>query len=494
MKFFFHNWPLVADPDLESREVKLFSIIVALGALLRFVNLGQRQLWVDEIIQLQSFSHSSLGESLASVINIVAAAPLDFMIQHLFVILWGQSEFAARFHAALFGSLSLPALYWVGKRFFSTQVALLGMLLFALYPLHHQYSQEGRNYSLFCFLSLSCYYLLCRALGSRRAGWWILYTLAATLLLYTNYFGGVLLISQAVFLISLKSETVRRSLKFPLHRSWMPTFLLFLLSAGAAALAFLPWLLATLHRTIWDSPNIFSETGLFLRIFKEISGGGYPLSLLLLPLFGLGVHQLLRRQQWAAAALLLVWFIFPLPIILFLDWSRQYFFPIRQLLFTTPALFLGVAMGMERLPGLFGTERRGQQVRMTILILIMVLSLGSIYRHAGREHADWKGLAQGLQTTVLGDDRVVAPNIDNVLSYYYPEMDERNLPIQQLGEGDEFLPNQQGQRIYLVASIYMTANQKETVNQLLAVHDGRPVHQFKGFQVYDLRINRRAPN
>ncbi len=483
-------WPLTADPGVESREVKLFSLIVAGGALLRFFNLGQRQLWVDEIIRLQPFSHSSWGESLAAVINIVAAAPLDFMIQHLFVALWGQSEFAARFHAAFFGSLSLPVLYWMGKRFFSTQVALLGMLLFALYPLHHQYSQEGGNYSLFCFLSLSCYYLLCRALGSRRAGWWILYTLAATLLLYTNYFGGVLLISQAAFLISLKSETVRRSLKFPLHRSWMPSFLLFLLCAGAAALSFLPWLLATLHRTIWDSPNIFSEAGLFLRIFKEVSGGGYPLSLLLLPLFGLGVHQLLRRQHWAAAALLLVWFVFPLPIILFLDWSRQYFFPIRQLLFTTPALFLGVAMGIERLPGLIGTERRGQKVRMTILILIMVLSLGSIYRHAGRDQADWKGLAEGMKTTVRGDDRVVAPNIDNVLSYYYPEMDERNLPIQQLVDGDEFLPTPQRQRIYLVASIYMTANQKETVNQLLAVHEGRPVHQFKGFQVYDLRLKR----
>ncbi len=39
-------WPLTADPGVESREVKLFSIIVALGALLRFFNLGQRQLWL----------------------------------------------------------------------------------------------------------------------------------------------------------------------------------------------------------------------------------------------------------------------------------------------------------------------------------------------------------------------------------------------------------------------------------------------------------------
>ena len=96
----------------ENGEAKFFSLILAFGVLLRFSNLGQSQLWVDEIIQLQTFSGASFRENLADITRIVAATPLDFMLQHLFVTIFGESEFGARFHAALFGSLSpSPALF-----------------------------------------------------------------------------------------------------------------------------------------------------------------------------------------------------------------------------------------------------------------------------------------------------------------------------------------------------------------------------------------------
>ena len=488
-KNFFKRF-LVSDPNKKNQEIKLVSLIFAFGAFLRLFNLGQRQLWVDEIIQVQCFVYPSFRENLIAIIDIVAATPLDFMVQHFFVTLLGQSEFGVRFHAALFGILSLLIFYWIIKKFCSTQVALIGMFLFAVYPLHHQYSQEGRNYSLFCFLALSCYYLLCRALESKRFSWWFLYTLTTILLLYTNYFGGVLLISQAAFLIALKFGIVNRSLRVPLYRKWGPTFCLFLLCAGVASLVFFPWLLATLHRTTWDSPNIFLETGLFFRVFKEISGGGYPLSIVLLSLFVIGVGQLVRRQRWAAVALLVAWFIFPFPIILFLDWSRQYFLPIRQLLFTTPAMFLGVAIGIEGLSGLFRSARRSQKIQVMILVLIFMLSLGSIYRHAGREHADWKGLAEGVAKIVRDNDQVSAPNIDNVLSYYYPEIGQHNLLVQELMNESVFALNEQNSSIYLIKSIYMTANQKKTVKQVLAKYDSRSVAQFKGFHIYDISLQK----
>ncbi len=474
-------------PDSENWEAKLFSLILAFGALLRFSNLGQSQLWVDEIIQLQTFSQASFRESLAEVTRIVAATPLDFMVQQLFVTIFGQSEFGARFHAALFGSLSLPLLYLIGKRFFSTQVALLGMLLFALYPLHHQYSQEGRNYALFCFLSLSCYYVLARAVGSSRPGWWILFTVVATLLLYTNYFGGVLLVSQTAFLLCLRSERIRRSLNFPLGASWLRIFLLFLLCGGAAAVSFLPWLLTTLDRTVWDSANLFSELGLWLRIVKEISGSGYPLSLLLLAFYALGLKQLLSSRQWAGASLLLAWFLLPFPIILFLDWSRQYFFPIRQLLFTTPALYLGLAVGIYHLPRFFRNQTTGQRIRLTSLLLIAALSVGTIYTHVGREQADWKGLAEYMREKVGGDDLVSAPSTWNLISYYYPEMVDRNLHIEELVEPQEASLNRPEQNIYLIESIYMTAQQSEMVNDFLSAHSVSQVHQLPGFKVHHLK-------
>ena len=485
--------PVIAAPDwLENREALLFSLIFVLGALLRFCNLGERQLWVDEIIRLQCFSHPTFRENLAEVMNIVAATPLDFMIQDFFVTLWGQSEFGVRFHAAFFGSLSLAMIYWLGKRFFSVPVSLLATLLFAVYPLHHRYSQEGGNYSLFCFLALSSYYCLSRTLESRGLRWWILFTLVEILILYTNYFGVVLLISQGTFLICLSSGPVRNTLKFPLCGSWLRALLFFVLCTGLAVASFLPWLFATLDKTVWNSPNIFSEHRLFLRIFKEISGSGYPLSLLLFLFFGTGLREILRTKRWAGLSLLLSWFLLPFPIILFLDWSRQYFFPIRQLLFTTPAFFLGLAVGVEQLPGLFLTQTTGKKIRAIIIVLIVALSVGTLYLHSGREQADWKGLAAYMKRTVKENDLVSAPHIDNVLGYYYPEIRERHLPPEQLLKPKaerSSLPRRE-LNLYLIESIYMTAEQRQTVRQVLMTQRSRPIHSLQGFKIHRLRWKR----
>ena len=220
---------------------------------------------------------------------------------------------------------------------------------------------------------------------------------------------------------------------------------------------------------------------------KEISGSGYPLSLLLLLFFGLGLNQLLGSKQWAGASLLLAWFLLPFPIILFLDWSRHYFFPIRQLLFTTPALYLGLAVGIYHSPRLFRNQTAGQRIRLTSLLLIAALSAGTIYTHVGREQADWKGLAGYMRVTVGGDDLVSAPNTRGLLSYYYPEMDDRNLRIEELVERIEASLNRPEQNIYLIESIYITAQQREMVNDILSALSRRQVHQLPGFKIHHLK-------
>ena len=202
--------------------------------------------------------------------------------------------------------------------------------------------------------------------------------------------------------------------------------------------------------------------------------------------FGLGLNQLLRSQQWAGASLLLAWFLLPFPIILFLDWSRQYFFPIRQLLFTTPALYLGLAVGIYHLPRFFRNQTTGQRVRLISLLLIAALSVGTIYTHVGREQADWKGLAEYIRVTVGGDDLVSAPNTWGLLSYYYPEVVDRNLHIEELVEPQEAFLDRPERTIYLIESIYMNAQQSQMVKELLSAHSVSQVHQLPGFKVHHL--------
>jgi len=47
----------------------------------------------------------------------------------------GQSEFALRFHAALFGTLTILVLYYLVRSVFDERVALITSILYAVYPL-----------------------------------------------------------------------------------------------------------------------------------------------------------------------------------------------------------------------------------------------------------------------------------------------------------------------------------------------------------------------
>jgi mannosyltransferase len=448
------------------REYLAVSVIVAAGALLRFYGLGARQLWLDELIQLLRFSHATWSERLTDITTEVAAVPLDYMVQYFFVSLWGGSPFMARLHAAAFGVLSLPLAYLLARKFVSVQTALWSAALLAVYPLHLYYSQEARNYSLFLFLCLVSWLLFLRAIPAVRFRSWLPFILAASLCLYTNYFAVLVLLSQSCFLGSLLAPSVRRcsplGLDFPFKRAC----LFFGLSAAVTIGLFLPWLAVTLASTRHDSPDIFLEAGLFLRIFKEYSGGSYPLSLLLFMCFGLGLWRSWARRQHALLSLLAFSTVLPVLLVLTLDWYRGYYFAVRQVLFTAPFFLMGVAEGIAQKPGLL-VALSSWKARGWIGVLVLFLSLGTFSLHRRTEQADWVGLIGYLKRETTARDHIVAPNIEAVIGYLFPEArgqqmgHEQLLLFTEMGDGNPFHG-----RLFVVQSRYMTPVQKEAIESL----------------------------
>ena len=137
-------------PLLKRTGVRLLCIL-ALAALLRFLGLGVKQLWLDEILQLLHSSPDTVRGILEGVARDRGGAPLDYLIQHLFITnLPGPIEWTARVHAAVFGVLAVYLIFVLCQTLFhNPRWSLLSALLLCFYPFHHHYSQEGRPYSLF---------------------------------------------------------------------------------------------------------------------------------------------------------------------------------------------------------------------------------------------------------------------------------------------------------------------------------------------------------
>jgi len=259
-------------PLLKRTGVRLLCIL-ALAALLRFLGLGVKQLWLDEILQLLHSSPDTVRGILEGVARDRGGAPLDYLIQHLFITnLPGPIEWTARVHAAVFGVLAVYLIFVLCQTLFhNPRWSLLSALLLCFYPFHHHYSQEGRPYSLFLLLILILYLILFRILKKNQRRLWILFAITALLAFYTHAYTAIALFGQ-LLILGYYQWLRREKVAEVLSRG-----LLFLSCALLAAAAYVPWLRFSYSNAKGDSPP-GSVLRLFFEMIKGLGDGSYPLA------------------------------------------------------------------------------------------------------------------------------------------------------------------------------------------------------------------------
>ena len=98
--------------------VILLAIILA-GLSMRIYDLGKESLWKDEAAVLYTAEKGSIAEVAESAVEMHRGhPPLNFVLLHFWVKLFGNSEFAARLPSAIFGTLSILLVFLVAKGFF----------------------------------------------------------------------------------------------------------------------------------------------------------------------------------------------------------------------------------------------------------------------------------------------------------------------------------------------------------------------------------------
>jgi mannosyltransferase len=419
---------------------KFVAIILGIGFLHRLVLLGTRQLWVDELMQARVIRFGSPAEILTRLRDgMDLASPLDFFVQKGVTVLLGDSAWALRLHAVIFGTLSIWIFYRVARFLFADRVARYATVLFAFYPLAYHYSQEARPYALLMFLTLLSYDLLLRQLygKDRRPQGWILIAAVLALLLYTSFLGALIVCSQLVCLVvsvmlRLPSEAAPgegeagQGSAGQVSLGWSAVAFYGLATLAAFAL-FYPWL-----RFVWARPLLapaaeILDPKLILRLIKELGDNSYPAALLLLLGLATGIRALLRHGRRKSLLWLLTWFLVPIPVLLLVEVWAGYFFAIRHILHATPPLLLIAGYGLsyvgERLTILphLPYQLSSPAIAYAGILILMSAYIGQ--SHAVNEPADWRGTADYLSKTLRAGDAVSAPGVYPLLEYYFPELE-----------------------------------------------------------------------
>ncbi|MBI4961496.1 MAG: glycosyltransferase family 39 protein [Desulfovibrio sp.] len=135
-------------------------LMVALGAALRFYNLGEPSMWADEM--LVALNASKEPAYIFSLSQNVEVHPPYFYFLYKLLFHLGSSDFWLRLPSAVFGTATLYFVWRAGERHLESRFAALAALgMLAAHPLHIWISRQVRPYALIalCFI-LAAGYLL----------------------------------------------------------------------------------------------------------------------------------------------------------------------------------------------------------------------------------------------------------------------------------------------------------------------------------------------
>ena len=220
-------------------------IAVLAGLLLRWFDLQRWSLWWDE-----GFTVWASGLPVGRIIPFARSdnqAPLYYLLQHYWDVLFGDSEFALRALSALLGTLALPIFYLLAKRVLKDgMAAALAFWLFAFSMKQIWYSREARVYEAASFFALVSLYALVVFLEKRSAWAFVTVVLSSALTLYLhNMMFFYLLALNIVWLI------------YPSERAWTRRLREMMLANVFMGILYLPWIVSLLAQVTAVAGNLF---------------------------------------------------------------------------------------------------------------------------------------------------------------------------------------------------------------------------------------------
>ncbi|MDQ3686375.1 MAG: glycosyltransferase family 39 protein [Acidobacteriota bacterium] len=293
------------DPASPKSSLILFALAVALYVAARLWRLTASCLWFDEIFGVHAARHD-----WRALIDFVAAdiihPPLFYILLKIWIAAGGETLLWLRLFPALTAVAAIvPFVLLCRELRLKTSETNLALLLLAVNGYLIKYAQEVRMYSLMLFFALCSLWLFARFINRKSDSHRTLaaLTLVNLLLVYTHYFGGMLMTIELLFLL----WRARRKAA------------MFLTSIAGLVLCYVPWIAAV----IGHAPRAGA-------LEQNLGWAARPGVFDVLQFFAL-LHEIFYYRQSshepvflsASAALGVVLLILPALLLLWRAWKRE---------------------------------------------------------------------------------------------------------------------------------------------------------------------------
>jgi mannosyltransferase len=468
--------------------------IVFLGFGLRYYQLAGN-LYSDEV-WINSTANSPFPAFYQEFMQDWVHPPFFHFLARAWVYVFGLSDVSGRLVALTFGVLSIPLIYWLGKLISGSKVGLMAGSLLALSPTHIYHSQYGRHYSLFIFfvlLSMIAFLKVYYQPSDRNSG--IFYILSSMLLVYTHYFGWLILLCQSLFFLFRRFTFLRRwvLLQAVILLSYIPwIFLVLKFTSGAASNQLLApgsnqYLVPHIR---WMKPPYISELLNTIALFN----GNLPLfhqrNMGLFLLGGISIlsmKSVFGKDKNYRDSILFLFSCVVIPFILVYVVSRtiQPIWVFRGMLLSVPAYYLLISLGSQQFPG--------KKISIVLMIIpILWMSLASWYYIRNEHRMPFEQITEYLENESESGDPILVENswLANSLFHYYKgkgalyELAESNVSVVPVSHKKNLASildqkRESGNRLILVT--YQPETADEIRGELFPMYRFAKLNRFFGY-------------
>ncbi len=400
-------------PSSENGQaILVITLLMAVATALSLFVFTKTSLRLDEAQSLFQVSRD-VGGTLFAVAQDVHVPGYHLLLQ-AWTFVFGNEIFAARMLSLTFLLAMIPMVYVLGRMVFSHKVGLYAALLVTISPFMEWYGSEARMYSMLAFMTVLHYYFFIKVYDEGKAKQWFGYILVAILGLYTHYFFGFVLLTEALFYLLYRQSFPKGSFKK------------FVLAAIVALAAFAPWLWyvqslgsASNTQPALTSPSsgdVFNTYAQFLFGFQVDTLNTIIVSLwpvvVLLAFFALQKNHKITQQAvfFALAA------VIPVVAAFIISVTIRPFYLSRYLIVSLPPLLILLAWIFSIYP---------KRVRRVLQVALVVVTLGlltvQVLNPQTPVKEDYSEAVGYLNQTVTAQDVVVvaAPFTIYPTEYYY---------------------------------------------------------------------------